>query len=80
MVAEILQKECSFFATIVNLNVQHNCKKSFPFSTYKEKQVSLLVVSPKDPIFGSQKNPIESKILFPVVLKILKNSLIFPGI
>ena len=39
--------------------------KTFPFSRYKEKQVSLLVASWKDSIFGSQKNPIKSKALFP---------------
>ena len=64
MVTEIRQKKCSFFATIVKLNGQKNYRKSFPFSRCKEKQVSLLA-SRKDSIFGSQKNPIKCKVLFP---------------
>ena len=54
-----------FFATTVKPNSLNNCIKSFPYSRYKEKQVSLLTPSRKDPIFGSQKNPIKCKALFP---------------
>ena len=56
-----------FFATIVKLNGQNNCIRSFPFSRYKEKQVCLLVALPRDSIFGSQKNHMTCKTLFPVV-------------
>ena len=44
-----------FSGTIVKPNGQNNCIKRFPFSRYKEKQVSLLVTSQKDSIFSSQK-------------------------
>ena len=54
-----------FFATTVKLNSENNCIKSFPFHRYKEKQVSLLAAPRKDSIFGSQKNPIKCKPLFP---------------
>ena len=76
VVWEILRRVV-FFATIVKRNGLNNCIKSFPFSIYKEKQVSLLVASPTDSIFSSQKNHIKRKTFFPVVLQTLKNSLIF---
>ena len=54
-----------FFATIVKLNSQNNCIKSFPFRRYKEKQISLLAALRKDSNFDSQKNPIKRKAPFP---------------
>ena len=77
-----------FFATTVKVNRQNNCIKSFPFRRYNEKQVSLVVTSWKDSIFGSQKNPVKCKALFPwwnlktcIFYGALntKDSLIFPG-
>ena len=54
-----------FSATIVKLNGPNNCLKSFLFSRYKGKQVSLVAVSRKDSLLGFQKNPIKCKALFP---------------
>ena len=58
-------EKVSFFPTTIKPNSQNNYTKSFPFRRYKEKQVSLLAASRKDSIFGSQKNPIKCKALFP---------------
>ena len=50
---------------MVKRNGQNNCIKSFPFSRYEEKRVHLLAASLKDSIFGSQKNLMKCKALFP---------------
>ena len=78
MVTEILRKVV-FLAALGKLNGQNNCIKSFPFSRYKEKQVSLLVALPKDSNLSSQKKILNVKHFFPVVLQTLKNCLIFSG-
>ena len=63
VITEILRKVV-FFATIGKLNGQNNCIKSFPFSRYKEKQVSLLVALRKDSNLSSQKKKIKCKTFF----------------
>ena len=75
MVTEILPK-VFLFAAIVKLNGRNNCIKSFPFSRYKEKQVSVSCFA-KRFHFQFLKN-INRKTIFPVVLQTPKNSLIFP--
>ena len=75
-----------FYATIIKLNSQNSCIKSFPFSRHKEKQDSLLSASRKDSIFDYPKNPIKCKALFPkwnlkacnfMVFQTMRNNLIF---
>ena len=63
MVTEILRKVV-FLAALGKLNGQNNCIKSFSFSRYKEKQVSLLVALRKDSNLSSQKKKIKCKTFF----------------
>ena len=61
----MITEKVYFFATMVKLNNQNNCIKTFLFSRHKEKQVSMLAASRKDSILGSLKNPSKCKALFP---------------